>query len=64
MQPRNKVAMLEVNTIEFFFTNLHENRVKFPEERNSFVLDFRHGRRDVTCKPEIRVFLKKVYRLN
>ena len=37
-----------------FFTfskNLPENRVKFPEERNDFVLDHQHGRRDVTCKP-------------
>ena len=33
--------------------NLHENRVQFPEERNAFVLDHQHGRRDVTCKPAI-----------
>ena len=33
--------------------NLHENRVSFPEERNTFVLDHQHGRRDVTCKPAI-----------
>ena len=25
----------------------------FPEERNAFVLDHQHGRRDVTCKPTI-----------
>ena len=33
--------------------NLHENRVQFPEERNAFVLDHQHSRRDVTCKPAI-----------
>ena len=39
---------------EFFSKNLHENRVKFQEERNAFVLlDHHHGRRDVTCKPAI-----------
>ena len=45
--------MLKVNTIEFFLKNLHENRVKLPEERNAFVLDLQYGRRDVTCKPAI-----------
>ena len=46
--------MLVVNTIEFFFSkNLHENGVKFPEERNAFVLGHQHGRRDVTCNPAI-----------
>ena len=29
------------------------NRVHFPEERNAFVFDPQHGRRDVTCKPAI-----------
>ena len=43
--------MLRVNTIEFFLKNLHENRVKLPEERNAFVLDLQYGRRDLTCKP-------------
>ena len=38
---------------EFVSKNLHENRVWFPEERNAFVLDHLHGRRDVTCKPAI-----------
>ena len=38
---------------EFFTKNLHENRVKFQEETNAFVLDHHHGRRDVTCKPAI-----------
>ena len=33
--------------------NLLENRVQFPEERNAFVLDHQHSRRDVTCKPAI-----------
>ena len=45
---------------------LHENRVKFPEERNAFVLDLQHGRRDVKCKPTITLkpldtFLKICY---
>ena len=39
----------------FFPKNLHENRVQFPEERNAFVLDHQHGRRDVTCKPAMGV---------
>ena len=38
---------------KLFWKNLHENRVLFPEERNAFVLDHQHGRRDVTCKPAI-----------
>ena len=37
----------------FCWKNLHENRVKFPEERNAFVLDIQRDRRDVTCKPAI-----------
>ena len=53
LQPRDKAAMLVVNTKEFFLLNLHQNRVHFPAERNAFVLDHRHGRRDVTCKPAI-----------
>ena len=38
---------------KLFSKNLHENRVLFPEERNAFVLDHQHGRRDITCKPAI-----------
>ena len=45
--------MLVVNTKEIFLLNLHQNRVHFPAERNAFVLDHQHGRRDVTCKPAI-----------
>ena len=45
--------MLVVNTKEIFMLNLHQNRVHFPAERNAFVLDHQHGRRDVTCKPAI-----------
>ena len=51
LQPRDKTAMLVVNTKEIFLLNLHQNRVHFPAERNAFVLDHQHGRRDVTCKP-------------
>ena len=36
-----------------FLKNLHEKRVKFPEERNAFILVIQNGRRDVTCKPAI-----------
>ena len=53
LQPRDKVAMLVVNTKETFLLNLHQNRVHFPAERNAFVLDHQHGRRDVNCKPAI-----------
>ena len=54
-QPRDKAAMLVVNTKEIFLLNLHQNRVHFPAERNAFVLDHQHGRRDVTCKPAIKI---------
>ena len=53
LQPRDKAAMLVVNTKEIFGKNLHQNRVHFPAERNAFVFDHQHGRRDVTCKPAI-----------
>ena len=53
LQPRDKAAMLVVNTKEIFWQNLHQNRDHFPAERNAFVLDPQHGRRDVTCKPAI-----------
>ena len=53
LQPRDKAAMLVVNTKEIFLLNLHQNRVHFPAERNAFFLDHQHGRRDVTCKPAI-----------
>ena len=53
LQPRDKAAMLVVNTKEIFLLNLHQNRVHFPAERNAFVLDPQHGRRDVACKPAI-----------
>ena len=53
LQPRDKAAMLVVNTKEFFWQNLHQNRAHFPAERNAFVFDPQHGRRDVTCKPAI-----------
>ena len=56
LQPRDKAAMLVVNTKEIFLQNLHQNRVHFPAERNSFVFDHQHGRRDVTCKPAITCF--------
>ena len=39
LQPRDKAAMLVVNTKEIFVLNLHQNRVHFPAERNAFVLD-------------------------
>ena len=53
LQPSDKAAMLVVKTKEIFLLNLHQNRVHFPAERNAFVLDHQHGRRDVTCKPAI-----------
>ena len=56
LQPRDKAAMLVVKTKEFFLLNLHQNRVHFPAERNAFVLDHQHGRRDVTCKPAICIY--------
>ena len=53
LQPRDKAAILVVNTKEIFLLNLHQNEVHFPAERNAFVLDHQHGRRNVTCKPAI-----------
>ena len=55
LQQRDKAAMLVVNTKEIFLLNLHQNIVHFPAERNAFVLDHQHGRRDVTCKPAIEL---------
>ena len=46
-------SMLDHNTTEFFAKDLHENKVQFPEERNAFVLDYQHGRRDVTCNQQL-----------
>ena len=40
LHPHDKAATLVVKRIEFFSNKyLHEIRVKFPEERNVFVLD-------------------------
>ena len=57
LQPRDKAAMLVVKTKEIYLLNLHQNRVHFPAERNAFVLDHQHGRRDVTCKPAIETLI-------
>ena len=62
LQPRDKAAMLVVNTKEIFLLNLHQNRVHFPAERNAFVLGHQHGRRDVTCKPAILSTFSKLFR--
>ena len=43
-----------VNTKDFFWQNLHQNRVHFPAERNAFVFYLQHDRRDVTSKPAIK----------
>ena len=37
-------AMLGVNAVELFSKKLHQNRLKFSEERNAFALDHQHGR--------------------
>ena len=58
MQTRDKTAMLGINTIDFDSKKLHENRFEFPEERNAFVFDHQHGRRNVTRKPAIRLIRK------
>ena len=46
------------NSKIFFAKNLHENRFLFPKKRNGFVLDRKHGRRHVTCKPAIALLTK------
>ena len=43
LQARDKAAILMFNTIN----TLHKSGVKMPEERNAFILDSQHGRRDV-----------------
>ena len=49
LQPRDKAAMLMV------YNRIFARRIYLKiEERNAFVLDHQHGRRDVTCKPAIR----------
>ena len=35
--------------------NIHENRVKFPDERNAFIFVYQHGCRDDMCKPAIEL---------
>ena len=35
LQPRDKAAMLVVNTKEIFLLKLHQNGVHFPAERNA-----------------------------
>ena len=47
LQPRDKAAMLVVNTKEIFRQSLHQNRVHFPVERNAFVFDPQNGRHDI-----------------
>ena len=54
LQPRDKTAMLVVNTKETVLLNLHQDRVHFPAERNVFVLDHQYGGCGVTCKLAIR----------
>ena len=64
LQPHDKAATLVVcwwsKQWNFFSKNLNEIRVKFPEERNVFVLDHQthqsydqHARHNVPCKPAI-----------
>ena len=49
LQPHDKAAMLVV------YNRTFAGRIYLKiEERNAFVLDHQHGRRDVTCKPAIR----------
>ena len=47
LQPRDKAAMLKVNTIAFVFSK---------REEKCSVLDHHHGRRDASCKPAIERF--------
>ena len=47
LQARDKAAILMFNTINTLINTLHESGVKMPEERNAFILDSQHGRRDV-----------------
>ena len=48
--------------------NIHENRVKFPDERNAFIFVYQHGCRDDMCKPaiELTIYLIRlaIYRPN
>ena len=48
LQPRDKMAINKI------FSHTIYMKIEFPEERNAFVLNHQHGRREVTCKPAIR----------
>ena len=52
-QPRDKVAMLVVNTKEILWQNLDQNKDHFPAETSAFILDAQHGRHNVPCKQAI-----------
>ena len=62
MQPRDKAAILVVNTTEFFSKNVHENGVQFPKKKDAFVLDLQHGLRDVTSKLAIEYMYQGKFR--
>ena len=53
LQPRDMAAMLVIKTVTITSTNLHENGVYIPQERNAFFLGHQLARHDVTCKPII-----------
>ena len=51
LQLRDKAAMLGGQ----YNRNLHENRVKFPDDRITFILVHQHGCREDMCKPAIKL---------
>ena len=51
-QPRDKVSMLNDNTVEFFLRSLLEIGLS-SQWRDAFVRVIQHGRHDVTWKPAI-----------
>ena len=57
-QPRDKVSMLNDNTVEFFLRSLLEIGLS-SQWRDAFVRVIQHGRHDVTWKPAIWPLINK-----
>lgn len=63
MQPRDKASMLDDNTTEFFSWRIYtEIELSFQSSEMLFVLVIKHGRRDIMCKPAIRLLSEQFIR--
>ena len=59
LQPRDKAAILMVNSKIFVSKTIIENGVYFPAERKAFVPDHQHGRHELRCKTVIFIWKDK-----